>query len=401
MHDYSIGRVALILGLLQAVGPFAIDMYLPGMPSMGHELQASATGVQLTLMAFFVALGFGQLFYGPLSDMLGRKRPLIAGLALFGLASIGCALAQDIETLILLRFIQGLGACAASVIPRAVVRDLYTGHEATRMMGLLMLVFSVSPILAPLAGSLLIDLAGWRSVFWAITGVAAIGGLLSTLGLKETRPREQRTQSSWSSAFSGYALLLRDRHFLAMVLIGGLGMAGFMVYLANASFVLINHYGLSARQFSLAFALNAAAFIGAAQFGPWLSRRFGMARLMRASLSGFALSMLGAALSCWGGLPPLATLIGLLFVGYGCLGLTLPGVSVLAMDRHGAIAGTAAALMGSLHFAVGALAMLLVGWLGSGQPLAMLLGIAGCALASWALGMAVLKGQRQAALTDV
>lgn len=386
MHDYSIGRVALILGLLQAVGPFAIDMYLPGMPSMGHELQASATGVQLTLMAFFVALGFGQLFYGPLSDMLGRKRPLIAGLALFGLASIGCALAQDIETLILLRFIQGLGACAASVIPRAVVRDLYTGHEATRMMGLLMLVFSVSPILAPLAGSLLIDLAGWRSVFWAITGVAAIGGLLSTLGLKETRPREQRTQSSWSSAFSGYAMLLRDRHFLAMVLIGGLGMAGFMVYLANASFVLINHYGLSARQFSLAFALNAAAFIGAAQFGPWLSRRFGM---------------LGAALSCWGGLPPLATLIGLLFVGYGCLGLTLPGVSVLAMDRYGTIAGTAAALMGSLHFAVGALAMLLVGWLGSGQPLAMLLGIAGCALASWALGLAVLTGQRQAALTDV
>ena len=401
MRDYSLGRVALILGLLQAVGPFAIDMYLPGMPSMGHELQASAASVQLTLMAFFVALGFGQLFYGPLSDMLGRKRPLIAGLALFGLTSIGCALAQDIETLILLRFIQGLGACAASVIPRAVVRDLYTGHEATRMMGLLMLVFSVSPILAPLAGSLLIDLAGWRSVFWAITGVAAIGGLLSTLGLKETRPREQRTQSSWSSAFSGYALLLRDRHFLAMVLIGGLGMAGFMVYLANASFVLINHYGLSARQFSLAFALNAASFIGAAQFGPWLSRRFGMARLMRASLSGFALSMLGAALACWGGLPPLTTLIGLLFIGYGCLGLTLPGVSVLAMDRHGAIAGTAAALMGSLHFAVGALAMLLVGWLGSGEPRAMVLGIAGCALASWALGLSVLTGKRQATLTDV
>ena len=142
---------ALVLGLLSAIGPFAIDMYLPALPSIGQSLGASMGAVQASLMAFFISLGVGQIIYGPVSDMLGRKKPLYFGLVLFALGSVGCALAPDIETLVVLRFIQGLGACAGMVIPRAVVRDLHTGHDAARLMSLLMLVFSVSPILAPLA----------------------------------------------------------------------------------------------------------------------------------------------------------------------------------------------------------------------------------------------------------
>ncbi len=148
-------RTALVLGLLSAIGPFAIDMYLPALPSIGQTLGASVGAVQASLMAFFISLGIGQIIYGPVSDMLGRKPPLYFGLALFAVASVGCALAPDVETLVLLRFVQGLGACAGMVIPRAVVRDLHTGTDAARLMSLLMLVFSVSPILAPLAGSLL------------------------------------------------------------------------------------------------------------------------------------------------------------------------------------------------------------------------------------------------------
>lgn len=395
MQNYSFLRLAVILGLLQAMGPFAIDMYLPGMPSMGGELQASPAGVQASLMAFFLALGLGQLVYGPLADRCGRKIPLMAGLAVFGLAGVGCALASDIETLVALRFVQGLGGCAASVIPRAVVRDLYTGHEAARLMSMLMLVFSVSPILAPLAGSLLIEHSGWRAVFWALALIAALATLMSALQLKETWPRSSRANISWSTALSAYGLLLRDRHYLGVVMIGGLGMASFMVYLANASFVLIDGYGLSAREFSLAFAMNAVSFIGASQFGALLSRRLGMANLVQVSSAAFALSMSTAAILTLTGRTSLPVLLGLLFMGYGFLGLTMPCVSVLAMDRHGAIAGTAAALMGTLQFMIGAAAMVLVGQFGAGNTQAMTSGIAICSLAAFCSSMLVLRGKNR------
>ncbi|MDP2106085.1 MAG: MFS transporter, partial [Desulfobulbaceae bacterium] len=171
----SFFRTALVLGLLSAIGPFAIDMYLPALPSIGLSLGASMNAVQATLMVFFVSMGIGQIIYGPLSDMMGRKVPLYFGLVVFAIGSIGCALAPDIRMLVVFRFIQGLGACAGMVVPRAVVRDLYTGSDAARLMSRLMLVFSISPILAPLVGSVLIEWAGWRSVFWVVTVFAILG----------------------------------------------------------------------------------------------------------------------------------------------------------------------------------------------------------------------------------
>ena len=202
-------RTALVLGLLSAIGPFAIDMYLPALPSIEHSLNASMGAVQGSLMAFFAAIAIGQIVYGPVSDMVGRKAPLYFGLALFGLGSIGCALAPDIHTLVALRFVQGLGACAGMVVPRAVVRDLHTGVDAARLMSLLMLVFSVSPILAPLAGSLLIESFGWRSVFWAVTVTAVLGMVLLGTSLPETRPPAQRVDSSVASALTAYGELAR------------------------------------------------------------------------------------------------------------------------------------------------------------------------------------------------
>ncbi len=184
-------RNAVILGLLSAIGPFAIDMYLPALPSIGADLGAEAFPVQMSLLIFFLSMGFGQLAVGPLSDMYGRKAPLYAGLAVFAIGSVGSALAPTIESLIAFRFLQGLGASAGMVVPRAVVRDLHTGTQAARLMSLLMLVFSISPILAPLTGSLIIDAAGWRWVFWAVLIAAAIATVLLAFGLKETRPRRR------------------------------------------------------------------------------------------------------------------------------------------------------------------------------------------------------------------
>lgn len=392
--------MALILGLLSAIGPFAIDMYLPALPAIGQSLGAEVGAVQWSLTAFFLALGVGQLLYGPVSDMLGRKPPLYFGLGLFTLASVGCALATDIDTLVALRFVQGLGAAAGMAIPRAVVRDLHTGTEAARLMSLLMLVFSVSPILAPLAGSALIAVTGWRGVFWAVALAATAGLALVFTTLSETRPVSERVQSSLASALRAYGLLLRDRHYLGLVFIGGCAMSGFFVYLASSPFVLINHYGLTPTQYSLAFSVNAVAFIGASQLTGALGERFGLVRVVKAAASASGAVMLVLLGYYLAGGDQLAVLIALYFIASAFMGLVIPTTSVLALEQHGAIAGTASALLGTLQMLTGAAAMGVVGLFSSGQPLPMVVGMAAGALVGVALTWLTLGRVHSGALQE-
>ncbi len=389
-------RLVLILGLLSAIGPFAIDMYLPALPQIGASLNAPVSAVQASLTAFFLALGVGQPLFGSLADLWGRKKPLYLGLGIFVVASVGCALAQDIQTLVVLRFIQGLGAAAGMAIPRAVVRDLHTGHEAARMMSLLMLVFSVSPILAPLAGSAVIGLAGWRGVFWVVSVAAVLGLLAMVRGMPETRSAADRHGSSLGDSFKAYGLLLRDTHYLGLVFIGACAMAGFFVYLAGSSFVMINHYGLSTTQYSVAFALNAVAFIGAAQLTGPLGKRYGLARVVKLAASASGVVML-ALLSYYvlGG-DQLAVLIGLYFIASAFMGLVIPTTSVLALEAHGAIAGTASALLGTLQMLTGAIAMQVVGHFSTGKPLPMVAGMTLGALCGVALTWITLGRARTA-----
>jgi len=389
--------MALILGLLSAIGPFAIDMYLPALPEIGASLGAEVASVQWSLTAFFVAIGVGQLFYGPVSDMVGRKAPLYVGLALFTVASAGCALASDIHTLVALRFVQGLGAAAGMAIPRAVVRDLHTGTEAARLMSLLMLVFSISPLLAPLAGSGVIALAGWRAVFWVVA-VAAVAGLaLVFRGLHETRAVGDRRESSLASALAGYWLLLRDRHYMGLVFIGGCSIAGFFVYLASSPFVLINHYGLSPVQYSLAFSVNAAAFFAAAQFTAHLGKRFGLVPMVKVAVTGAGAVMVTLLAYYLAGGDRLAVLLGLYFVASGLMGLVIPTTSVLALESHGAIAGTASALLGTLQMLIGAAAMGVVGFFSTGKPLPMVVGMASGALLGLVFTWVTLGGAQRGA----
>lgn len=373
------------------MGPFAIDMYLPALPSIGQSLEASMGSVQASLMSFFIALGLGQIVYGPASDMLGRKPPLYFSLSLFAVGSIGCALAPDIQTLIALRFVQGLGASAGMVIPRAIVRDLHTGVDAARLMSLLMLVFSVAPILAPLAGSLLIEWSSWRSVFWAVTLIAAVALTVLSTSLAETRPAAHRQHSTVRSAVRAYGELLRDRHFLGLVFIGAFGTASFFSFLANSPFVMIDHYGLTPRQFSLAFALNAASFIGVSQFTGKIARRFGLVKMVKFAVTGYALVMALLLLQNLLGLDRLDLLIILMFIGFGFLGLVVPAASVLALEAHGAIAGTASALMGTLQFATGALVMAVISQFVDGSPLPMIAGISGSSLVALSLAWLTLR----------
>jgi DHA1 family bicyclomycin/chloramphenicol resistance-like MFS transporter len=379
-------RLAIVLGLVTAVGPFAIDMYLPALPSIGGTLQASPAAVQMSLTAFFVTLGICQLVYGPLADMIGRKPPIYAGLAIFVAGSLGCAFAPDIQTLIAFRVVQALGACAGMVIPRAIVRDLHTGHEATRLISLLMLVMSVSPILAPLTGSLIIAAFGWRGVFWALTLAAAVACVLTMTQLPETREAHHRAGSTWAGAFRGYARLLRDPQFVGLTLTGAFGISAFFVYLSNASFVIVDHYGYTPTQFSLCFALNAIAFFGVSQFTARLTRRHGLVRVIRTAVVGFAAALTLLAALFAAGVDSLPLMMTLLFIGYGFLGLVLPTTGVMALEHHGEIAGTASALMGALQFVVGAAVMGVAGLFADGSPTPMLIGIAACALTALVIG---------------
>ncbi|HUN25096.1 MAG TPA: multidrug effflux MFS transporter [Steroidobacteraceae bacterium] len=377
-------RNALILGLISAIGPFAIDMYLPALPSIGRSLGAGAGAVQMSLSVFFIALSLGQPICGPLSDRFGRKAPLYVGLCVFAAATLGCALAPNVTTLIVFRFLQGVGACPGLVIPRAVVRDLHTGLDATRLMSLLMLVFSVSPILAPLTGSFVIEFAGWRGVFWTVLAASIVGLGISTL-LAETRARAARAASSLAGALGAYRRLLRDRAFLGLTFVAAFGLSSFFVYLANSPFVLIEHYHLSPRLYSLLFSLNAASFFATAQLNGWLAQRIGLKRLVRRAATGFALVMLALLALFALGVDRLTVLVAMLFAGFGCLGMLLPTATVLALEEHGSIAGTASAFMGTVQFATGSAVMLLVGALASSSPVPMLAGIAVCALLALAL----------------
>jgi DHA1 family bicyclomycin/chloramphenicol resistance-like MFS transporter len=281
------------------------------------------------------------------------------------------------------------------VVPRAIVRDLHTGHDAARLMSLLMLVMSISPILAPLTGSFVIAVFGWRGVFWALTVAAIIALGLATFQLQETRPPEARKGSSWFGAFRAYGHLLQDRAFVGLTAVGAFGIAAFLAYLGSASFVLMNHYGLTSTQFSLCFSLNAASFFGFSQLTGTLTKRFGLPPVIRCAASGFALATAVTAALVLCGFDSLPVMIVGLFIGYGFLGLVLPTTAVLSLEHHGAVAGTASALSGALQMIIGALVMQAGGLFANGKAQPMIATIAASAILSCVTALTVLRRPRR------
>ena len=384
-------RNAIVLGLLCAVGPFAIDMYLPALPDIESDLRATTSATQLTLTSYFIAFGLCQIAYGPLSDVYGRKAPLYAGLALFVVGSVGCALSPSVEWLIAARFVQGLGAAAMGVIPRAIIRDLHTGVEATRLMSLVMLVFSVSPILAPLGGSALIVPFGWRAVFVAVTIAALIATVLLAVMLPETRPAHERIKGDVRSVIGHFGTLFRDWHFLGLTFIGGLGMSSFFTFLSMSSFVYIKTYGMSLAEYSLAFSINAVGFIGMSQLASRLGGRFGMGRVVMgavAAYASFAVLLLALTLA---GFTSLWVLIPLLFTSFAFLGLVIPSTMVLSLENHGPIAGSASALGGTLQMLTGGAVIAVAGLFFNGTSLPMVMTIALTAVAALVITIATLR----------
>ena len=375
-------RATLVLGLLSCIGPFAIDMYLPAMPRIGEDLTASVQAMQGTITAYFMAFGVAQLIYGPWADQVGRKPPLYAGIAIFCLGTIACAMAGSIEVLTAGRFVQGLGGAAMMVVPRAIIRDLSTGHAATQMMAAIMLVISVSPMLAPLSGAAIISAFSWRAIFVALLVAAAVSLALLKFAQPETLAVADRQTFRISETLRGARTLLTDRSFLTLTFLGAFGMASFFVFLASAAFVYTGTYRLSPTQFSLAFAANAMAFIGASQLAGPLGKRFGAIGVMRGATLGFAIAV--SALFALALIAPigLATLIVGLALGNACLGLVIPTAMVMALDDHGDIAGLASSLGGTIQMLTGGAVVALMGPILSARPTPMIGVIAGCAVAA-------------------
>lgn len=392
----SILRPALVLGLLSCVGPFAIDMYLPAMPQIGAALGTSIPAMQTTITAYFIAFGLAQLVYGPWADQAGRKPPLYAGLAIFLAGSVLCTFAPSIDWLIAGRFVQGLGGAALMVVPRAIIRDMYTGHAATRLMAAVMLVISVSPMLAPLAGAGLMQVTGWRGIFATllVAGVASL--LMLALAQPETLSPEQRQRLDLAAMRRGAARLLGDRVFMGLTFLGGFGMASFFVFIASASFVYTQAFGLSPTGFSLAFAVNALGFFAASQAAGGLGLRFGARRVIGLATLGFAgFTALLLALGLLG-LATLAVCIGGLFLANACLGLIIPTTMVMALEEHGEIAGLASSLGGTLQMLAGGVMIAATGPFFDGTVVPMLAAIALCGVLALLLSRLALAG-RQAA----
>ena len=389
-------RPALVLGLLSSIGPFAIDMYLPAMPEIGAALGTSVQGMQGTIVAYFIAFGLAQLIYGPWADRSGRKPPLYAGIGVFIIGSLVCTFAPTVEWLLVGRAIQGLGGAALMVVPRAIIRDLYTGHAATRLMAAVMMVISVSPMLAPLAGSGLMAIVGWRWIFGALVVAAVISLTILTLFQPETLHEEDRQPFNLAAMRRGAAVLFTDPLFMGLTFLGGFGMASFFVFIASASFVYTGTFGLSPTGFSLAFAVNAIGFFGASQVAGPLGMRHGAPKVMAWASAGFAFfTVVLFALALAGFVNLWLCMVGL-FLANACLGLIIPTAMVMALDEHGDIAGLASSLGGTLQMLAGGLMIVAVGPFFDGTATPMLGAIALCGVLVLALSRLVRSRQAAA-----
>lgn len=357
----------VVLGVMVALGPLTIDMYLPALPKIADDLSVSSSIVQLTLTGTLAGLALGQLIVGPLSDSLGRRRPLMAGIVLHMAASVVCMLAPNLLVLGLARVLQGVGAAAAMVVAIAVVSDLFAGSAAATVLSRLMLVLGVAPVVAPSLGAAVLLRGSWHWVFTALVVLAGLLLVVAALALPETLPRSHRRPLRVRGIAATYVELLRDTRFVILVLVAALGMSGLFAYIAGASFVLQGRYGLDQQAFALVFGAGAVALIGATQFNVVLLKRFSPQSITLWALAAAVLSggvFVAVSVAHVGGL---AGFVVPVWAILAAMGLVIPNAPAVALSRHPDAAGTAAALLGAGQFGLGAAVAPLVGVLGNDE----------------------------------
>ncbi|ORB29344.1 multidrug effflux MFS transporter [Mycolicibacterium parafortuitum] len=360
-------KMIFVLGLLVALGPLTIDMYLPALPKIAEELSVTSSVAQLTLTGTLAGLALGQLIIGPLSDSLGRRKPLFGGIVLHMIASLVCMFAPNIAVLGVARGLQGMGAAAGMVVAIAVVGDLYKDNVAATVMSRLMLVLGVAPVLAPSLGAAVLLHGSWQWVFAALVVVAAALLVMAVLALPETLPVDHRRPLKIRSIGATYLELLRDARFVILVLVAALGMSGLFAYIAGAPFVLQDRFGVGQTAFALIFGAGAVALIGTTQCNVLLLKRFSPQQIMvwalvAASVFGVVFVALAAAHvgGVYGFVIPVWAILA-------AMGLVIPNAPAVALTRHPDAAGTAAALLGAVQFGGGAAIAPVVGVLGNDE----------------------------------
>ncbi len=379
----------MLLGALQAFAPLSIDMYLPAMPVMEKVFHTSTASVQLTMVTFLLGYALGQSLYGPVTDRFGRKPPLYASLVLFILSALGCAVSPSIGIMSGFRLLQAIGACGGAVMSRAMVRDLFPPSELRRICSLLELVLGVSPVVAPLIGSYLLLWFGWKAAFFtqALIGTACMVGM--HFRLPESLEHHARRALDWASIKSSYSRLFHDRTFLGASAVCGFGSAGTFAYITSAPFVFISLYKVPTEQFGWLFGAIAIGMVIASQINGRMSHRVPIWRVLRAAnlaqlIAGIFL--LVAVLTGIGGLP--GVFFGV-FLYIAAQGFVFPNGSAIAMMRHGPIAGTASALLGTNQFLIAAICTIFLGFIENpAVPMAVV--IAACAIAATVLNFLTL-----------
>lgn len=375
----------LILGALIALGPFTVDLYLPAFPTVAADLQASDAAIQMTLTATMIGFGLGQLIVGPLSDAVGRKKPLLIATTVHIVASLAIVVAPTVEAVMVARVFQGIGAAGGAVVAMAMVRDMFHGQALIRMLANMALVTGVAPVIAPVIGSQLLRVVDWREIFVVLACYGVLMLAISKFVLHETRPKHVRGRLSLSEVGRRYRHLLTDGVFVGIAVVGAMGFTALFAYLSSSSFVLQDQYGLTAQQYGFVFGLNAAGQIVCVQVGSRLMRRFaprtvatiGVILMSSGAVALAVCSLLGAGL--------LGVIVPLLFL-VPPLGLVMPAVQVMALNGHGAEAGTAASLIGASNNIVAGAVTPLIGVLGMSamsMAIVMILALAVAHVALW------------------
>jgi DHA1 family bicyclomycin/chloramphenicol resistance-like MFS transporter len=372
--------IILILGLLSAIGPFSIDMYLPGFPAIANDLHTSVSIVSYSLASFFVGICFGQLICGPLLDRFGRKRPLYVGLALYIVSSIGCAFSKSIEVLIFLRFLQALGGCVGIVAPRAIIRDIFPLDENAKIFSLMILILGVSPIIAPSVGSYLVAHFGWNSVFIVLTIISSLIFIGTIFWLPESRKPDPDYSLKPKPILNNFLNVIKVPQFYTYALAGGIASAGLFAYLSSSPFVFMELYKTTEQQYGFIFSINAAGLIVCSQLNNQLLKKYTSEQI---SLVTLTLQTIIGILLLAGALLNILNLyntIVLIALFLSCQGFTFPNSAALSMAPFERDAGSASALMGAMQMGFGALAAAAIGLFKATNAVPMAAVMAACAL---------------------
>ena len=345
----------LMIGVLNTITPFSIDMYLPAFPQIAVDLHTTIGEVALSVSTYFLGFAVGQLLYGPLLDRYGRKRPLYTGLLLYIVATIGCTMAHSIEMLWVMRFVQALSGCVASVAAMAMVRDFFPVHKSAQIISLLVLVLGLSPLLAPSVGSLIIVAWGWRFVFVTLAAIAFVMLLVSFFFLPEGHRPDKDISLHPVHIVGGFKDILLERQFYVFVLAGTFSLSGLFVYVASSPAVFMDHFQLSAKLYGGIFAMLSVGFIGGSQLNHILVRRYGNRRIFKTALVCqviLSALFLFCSLYSWCGL---GMVLGFLFSILACTGISVPNASAIALAPFSKNAGSASALLGFIQIGIGGL----------------------------------------------